>query len=129
MCDLIKYYGLPLNYLDCIVPVPLDARKLREREFNQAQVLSKHIGEVFNMKVIPDALRRTRPTKSQAELDINSRLKNVEGCFALNARHSLRGKNVLLVDDVFTTGSTASEAAQAIKESGSGFVFVLTLAN
>jgi len=129
MCNFIKEYSLPLEYLDCIIPVPLDNTKLREREFNQAQVLSKHIGEEFNIEVLPDCLRRTRSTRSQTELDIKDRLKNVEGCFSLKEGYSLKGKNILLVDDVLTTGSTASEATRAIKESACGFVFVLTLAN
>lgn len=129
MSGFIKEYGLDVDFIDYIIPVPLDRRKTREREFNQAQALSEHIGSEFNIGILADALRRNRITASQTGLEIGERFKNVEGCFSLKNEVPMANKNILLVDDVLTTGSTASEAARVLKNGGAGIVFVLTLAN
>jgi predicted amidophosphoribosyltransferase len=76
-----------------------------------------------------DALRRNRHTRTQTDLDTQDRLLNVKGSFSINKPQDLKGKNVMLVDDVLTTGATSSEAALSIKQAGANIVFVLTLAN
>ena len=129
MIKFIKEYSLPIEYIDLVVPVPLHKTRLREREFNQAQVLSRHIAKEFNKKVSSGALERIRHTKSQAELVINQRRINVKNSFSAPKKSEVKGKNILLVDDVLTSGATSSEAASALKEAGAGIVFVLTLAN
>lgn len=129
MTDFIKEYDLPINYLDYITPIPLHKSRLREREFNQAEILSKHIASTFNKNLLKDALIRHKPTKTQAELEHRQRLTNVMGCFSVNDNINLKGKNILLVDDVLTSAATASEAAFALKKSGANIVFVLTLTN
>jgi len=129
MIDFIKEYNLPLDYMDLIVPVPLHKARLREREFNQAGILSNHIAGAFNKIVSEEALIRRRATRTQVELKDNERFINVAGSFSLDPAISVRGKNILLVDDVLTTGATASEAARVLKNSGANIVFVLTLAN
>jgi ComF family protein len=111
------------------MPVPLHKTRLREREFNQAQILSNHIARKFNKKVSHDNLRRLRLTKTQTELEIGERLLNVKGSFTATKKEDIKGKNILLVDDVLTTGATCSEAACALKDAGANIVFVLTLAN
>lgn len=129
MIDFIKEYNLPLDYVDYIIPVPLHQAKKREREFNQSEVLSGFIGREFNKAVAPDSLIRLRRTKTQAGLGIEERLKNVTGSFSAGGKPALRGKNILLVDDVLTSGATSSEASLALKNAGANIVFVLTLAN
>jgi ComF family protein len=127
--EFIKEYSLPMDYLDFIVPVPLHKTRLREREFNQAEILAKFISQEFNKDILPNTLQRHRHTKTQTDLETNERLLNVKGSFSVTRQGNLKGKNLLLVDDVLTTGATASEAALALKDAGASIVFVLTLAN
>ncbi len=129
MTEFIEEYNLPMDILDLVMPIPLHKTRLREREFNQAQILGNHIARKFNKPVSYDTLRRLRLTKTQTELEIDQRLLNVKGCFAATKKEDIKGKNILLVDDVLTTGSTCSEAAYALKDAGANIVFVLTLAN
>ncbi len=129
MIDFIKEYDLPIDYLDYIAPVPLHKARLREREFNQAEILSAHIASSFDKNLLKDALIRHKFTKTQTELEHHQRIANIKGCFSVNKKTDLKGKNILLVDDVLTSAATASEAALALKESGANIVFVLTLAS
>jgi ComF family protein len=129
MLEFIREYHLPLEYLDLIVPVPLHNSKLREREFNQAQVLGNFIAREFHKELRDDILIRNRATLTQTELEIGKRLNNVKDCFSVRDTDTVKEKNILLVDDVLTTGATCSEAALALKKSGAGIVFALTLAN
>lgn len=129
MIEFIKEYELPMRLIDWIVPVPLHQTKLREREFNQAQVLSSYIASEFNKNLLHNNLIRHRQTKAQADLEGNERLINVKGSFSVQNMETIKGKNILLIDDVFTTGATSSEAACALKNVGANIVFVLTLAD
>lgn len=129
MINFIKEYSLPINYLDFIIPMPLYKTRLREREFNQAEILSIHIAKEFKKDLVNDVLLRHRQTKTQTELKNKERFLNVAGSFSVNNRLNLKEKNLLLVDDVLTTGATSSEASLALKNAGAQTVFVLTLAN
>lgn len=127
--EFIKEYSLPMDFVDLIVPIPLHETKLREREFNQAQILGGHIAKEFNKIVSDDILIRNRYTNSQTGLEFEKRLSNIKGSFSISGKNSVKGKNILLLDDVLTTGATSSEAAYILKNSGANIVFVLTLAN
>jgi ComF family protein len=129
MVEFIKEYNVPVEFLDLIVPLPLHKTRLREREFNQAQILSRHIAKEFNKEVSSDSLIRHRYTRTQTELNPEERILNVKDCFSVKEPEIIKNKNILLVDDVSTTQATSSEAAFALKESGANIVFVLTLAN
>ena len=129
LIDFIVEFELPVAYLDCVIPVPLHKTRLREREFNQAQVLSQYIADEFNLTMLNDTLLRYRNTKTQTELALDRRIINVKDSFSVEKPEKISGKNILLIDDVLTTGVTSSEAARSLKESGANIVFVLTLAN
>ncbi|MFA5090774.1 MAG: ComF family protein [Candidatus Omnitrophota bacterium] len=129
MIEFIKEYNLPLDPLDYIIPMPLYRSRMREREFNQAQVLSEHIAGEFNKEVLDNILVRTRYTRTQTELETQERFMNVKDSFSVTDEDGIRHRNILLVDDVLTTGATSSEAAYALKNAGANIVFVLTLAN
>ncbi len=129
MIEFIREYNVAVDCLDFIVPVPLHKTRLREREFNQAEILSKYIAEEFKKTLLPDALLRHRHTKTQTDLELNQRLLNVKDSFSVNKLKDIKGKNLLVVDDVLTTGATASCAALTLKRAGANIVFVLTLAN
>jgi len=113
-----------------LVPVPLHARRLREREFNQAEELSREVAGRRGLESV-NALRRTRYTRRQAMLDRTERLTNLRDAFAISPktreRKAIIGKRVLLVDDVLTTGATASECARTLSESGALKVVVITV--
>ncbi len=129
MSDFINEYAVPVNSLDLIVPIPLHQARLREREFNQAELLAKEIAPLYDLEICPDNLVRKRYTRSQAELEGMDRLANVKGSFTVKNPETFKGKKILLIDDVMTTGSTSSEAALTLKNSGAAKVLVLALAN
>ena len=129
LTDFIKGYDLPLWLIDYLVPVPLHSAKLREREFNQALILCKEVAAAVGKPVLDNNLFRYRATATQATLEPHQRFLNVHGCFAVTEKESVAGRNLLLIDDVLTTGATASQAAAALKDAGANIVFVLTLAS
>ncbi|MCX5698015.1 MAG: ComF family protein [Candidatus Omnitrophica bacterium] len=129
MLEFITEYRLPMEYMDLVIPVPLHNSKLREREFNQAHILGSHIAREYKKEIRLDLLVRHRNTLTQTNLETGERLKNVKNCFSVTDGTAVTGKNILLVDDVLTTGATCSEAALALKNAGAGIVFALTLAN
>lgn len=117
--------SLPLGESDVLVPVPTTRRRLRQRGFNQAQLLAERLGESWGMSVLP-ALSRRDEHAAQMKLSAENRRRNLAGC--MNADASVRGRRVLLVDDVLTTGSTASEAARALLQAGALEVHLVTAA-
>ena len=112
---------------DVLVPVPVHRDRLRERGFDQALLIAVGAGRVTGVPVRP-ALVRTRRTVRQAELDRAGRAGNVAGAFAVTGRDEIRGRWVVLVDDVMTTGSTLREAALALGAAGAVAVSALTVA-
>jgi competence protein ComFC len=111
-----------------IVPVPLHPLKLREREFNQAEILARHLSAATKIPLNTKLLRRVSPTMTQTLLTREQRAKNMRGAFAVRKHVKFSGERVLLVDDVFTTGATASACAQALQAAGAGEVCVWTVA-
>lgn len=103
--------------VDCVCPVPLHRRRQAERGFNQAQVIAEMIGTQLDLPV-EQWIVRHRPTKQQAQLDRAGRLENVHGAFSLKQNTDLSGKSVLLVDDVYTTGSTMQACAEVLSQAG-----------
>lgn len=129
MIDFIDEYDLPLEILDYIIPIPLHKARLREREFNQANILGKKIADRYNKQILEDVLLRQTNTKTQTDLELDQRRANVENCFKVEKADLIKNKNILLVDDVLTSGATTSEAALTLKRNGANIVFVLTLTN
>ena len=117
----------PLDSLDLIIPVPLHAQRLREREFNQSLLLADRVARHLDIPVSATNLIRIAPALAQTTLSRKGRLKNLRGAFALHHPESITGKRILLIDDVFTTGTTVNECAKTLRKGGSGDVFVLTL--
>ncbi len=114
---------------DLLVPVPLHAVKKREREFNQAELLAGEAGRLSGLPV-RDLLRRSRPTLTQTHLHRDERVANMRGafCISVGGPAQLAGRRVGLIDDVLTTGSTASECARVLRSSGASGVVVITVA-
>ncbi len=114
--------------VDYLVPVPLTQRRLRERGFNQAECLSRRLSRSLNIKLSVNNLKRKGSSSSQVKAGREARSKNVAGAFYLANPEIFRGRKILLIDDVFTTGSTANVCARVLKEGGSKEVLVLTVA-
>ena len=113
---------------DFIVPVPLHPLKQREREFNQAEILARHLSAATKIPLNTKLLRRVSPTLTQTLLTREQRAQNMRGAFAVRGGANLSGKKIVLVDDVFTTGATTSAGAQALRAAGAGAVCVWTVA-
>jgi competence protein ComFC len=113
---------------DLVAPVPLHPLKQREREFNQAARLARHLSDALEIPVNQKLLRRVMPTATQTRLTRLERAANMRGAFAVRPGAGLDGERVVLVDDVFTTGATTSACARALLDAGAGDVCVWTVA-
>jgi ComF family protein len=113
---------------ELMVPVPLHVRRLRERGFNQAVLLGEIWAREWNLPLYCDAMRRIRWTEPQINLTAAQRCDNVKGAFDVRDANAVKGRRVLLVDDVYTTGSTVKECAVALKAAGAREVTVVTVA-
>ncbi len=118
----------PGDLIDALVPVPLHPARLAERGFNQAELLAAPCARAWQRPLLAHALLRRRPTRPQTELDAAARRENVAGAFAVARPEEVRGRRLLLVDDVLTTGATAWAAARALRQGGAAAVGVLVLA-
>lgn len=111
---------------DAIVPVPVHASRKRSRGFNQAEVLARRMGDRLGIPVCADALVRTKKTLPQKELTPQERKKNLAGAFAAG-RIPAGLRTALLVDDIYTTGSTVEACAKALKDAGVERVYVVVV--
>ena len=111
---------------DLIVPVPLHPVRLRERTFNQAELLALAVSRELTVPCESDLLIRCRPTHPQMDLTKEERARNVRGAFDLRGEPRLKGLKILLVDDVLTTGSTAQACARLLKSAGARTVTAVT---
>ena len=120
--------ALSLSRWNFIVPVPLHPVKERERGFNQAEQLAARLGDAADIPVNKHLLRRVAATRTQTLLKKQERTANVQRAFAVPPGAKLDGANIVLVDDVFTTGATTSACARALRAAGAGDVCVWTVA-
>ena len=112
-----------------LVPIPLATRRLRQRGYNQSEVLARALAREWRIPVIPDVLVRTRETPTQTALTPETRLANVAGAFSpRRGRGVSLGRMLVLVDDVFTTGATLAEAARALESAGATRIHGVTFA-
>jgi ComF family protein len=113
---------------EVLVPVPLHQKRLRERGYNQSRLLAKELGKLTNLPVVDGCLVRQRHAPPQARTStVEERIGNVEDAFACRD-HRLNGKQVLLIDDVSTSGATLDACATALKADGATSVWGLVLA-
>lgn len=119
----------PLSHSTRIIPVPLHPKRLRTRGFNQASIIGQTVSKVLRLPLDEVSLVRVSTTeKYRAGMDAKGRRDTVAGAFHVAHPRLVAGENILLVDDVFTTGATVSTCAEALLAAGAGNVFVLTVA-
>jgi len=118
-----------LSDIDFIAPIPLHKFRIIKRKYNQSALLAKNIGFLSKKIVLLDLLIRTKNNKPQASLNQKMRIRNVAGIFLVKEKYlgEIKGKNILLVDDVITTGATVQSCCKALKKFGAKKVYVLTL--
>lgn len=141
--SLLKFYGIkrlsrPLSDVmlhlkipdaDVMIPVPLHEKRLRKREFNQSALIAKYLAASQGITVMLNCLVKIRDTMPQVGLSSSERRKNIKGAFAINNRPLISGKDIVLVDDVVTTGATVRECSKVLKKAGARDIYVITLAH
>jgi len=127
MAKFIKN-NIDKDIADVIIPVPLFSSRLREKGFNQSKILADIVKEILNKPILLNALKKVKSTKPQQELNRQERLSNLSGAFSVFNSKEIKNKNILLIDDVLTTGATLNECARVLKEVLCKEVFALTVA-
>ena len=116
-----------LNQADYLLPVPLADKRMKERGYNQAERLAFGLSEVSRVPMLADALLRTKDTATQTSLHLTERMENVRGAFTVSDAGRLQGCNVVLIDDVLTTGATMRSCVQTLSSIPEIEIHVLTL--
>jgi len=120
------FVSFSFNY---IIPVPLHPSRQRRRGYNQAEIVSNELAPLIKLPVLSDLLRRVKSTRKQTELADEDRYLNVKDAFAINDPVPISDKKILLLDDVYTTGSTLNAAARPLKLAGAARVVAFTFAH
>lgn len=114
---------------DYIVPVPLHSKRKRERGYNQVEIMALEISKITKIPLVTNAFVRKKNTLPQYELDVEKRFKNVEDAFYPKNFECVKGKEVMLIDDIYTTGATINECRKVLYSMGANKVFYFTLAS
>lgn len=126
--ELYRLYGWKLKEwkIDLIIPIPLHKKRRRKRGYNQAEIVARSLGKLTRIPVETKALVRVRNTIAQKELSEKARKVNLQGAFS-TTKHWKRTSHVLLIDDIYTTGSTIDAAAKVLKENGAEKIWFFTV--
>lgn len=121
VCKIIRKY-------DIILPVPLHKKRFKERGYNQSKLISDILAQKLGIQTFDDVLVKIKNTLPQGKNLLHDRRKAIKGAFCVENPDKIRGKNVLIFDDIYTTGNTANECKKIIEESGAKSVEILTIA-
>lgn len=111
-----------------LIPVPLAKKRIRQRGYNQSEIIAQKLNHIWQIPLISDCLIKIRETQNQADLAQIQREQNLKNAFACQNKNAVKNKNILLVDDVITTGATIEECAKALKKSGAGKIIGISVA-
>lgn len=132
LAALLAAYAAPfVRHIEnaAVVPIPLSHARLRQRGFNQSELIAERFAGHFGLPITTACLSRARHAKPQSETrTVAERKENIRGCFAMQDPASVRGKNIILIDDVTTSGATFFEAARTLKNGGAGNILALAAA-
>ncbi|MDR3628496.1 MAG: ComF family protein [Ignavibacteriaceae bacterium] len=115
-------------HIDIIIPIPLHQLKKAERGYNQSFYIAKGLGSVLNIPVKQNIVKRKRFTQSQTTMNLKEREENIRDAFLIRNSKGLSGKNILLIDDVITTGATISECGRILLEAGASRIYAASTA-
>lgn len=118
---------IELSAIDLVVPIPMHKKKVKKRGFNQATLIANIVSELINKPLKSDIIIRNKFTTVQSDKSPKDRYKNLENCFTCVNQNEILGKTILLVDDIFTSGSTVNVTAKELINNGAKEVFSLTL--
>ena len=121
ICAQIKKY-------DIIIPVPISKKRLNSRGYNQSSLIAKNLAQELNIEYSEKILIKIKDNKPQSEMKQDTRKSNVSGVYKVINEERINNKKVLIVDDIFTTGSTADECAKVLKDNSAESIGVFTLA-
>jgi len=120
-------FGRFFDGIDALVPVPLSRKRLRQRGYNQSEMLAQGISDITGIPVINGAVKRKHFVKSQTSLSRQERLENVDGIFYLKKPQLIENRHVLLIDDICTTGATLIACGEAMRVASNIRISILTL--
>ena len=110
---------LPVRQASIIIPVPMTKKRLRQRGFNQAEIIARHLSDITSLPLLTNVLYKNKETASQVDRKRREkRLKNLKNCFCVKNPEFIKDKNIFLLDDVFTTGATISECRKVLMKNG-----------
>jgi len=121
ICTQIKKY-------DIIMPIPISKKRYKQRGYNQSALIARNLTKILNVDYKENVLVKIKNNKPQSELGQFERSTNVKGVYKLKETGKINKKKILLIDDIFTTGSTANECAKVLKEHNANDVGIFTLA-
>ncbi len=126
--ELVRVYGgwIKERGIQAVVPIPLSGKRRRQRGFNQAELVARKVAKRMNLPVYGRLLIRTRDTKAQKELNDQERKNNLKRAFKTR-KNKVQLNHILLIDDIYTTGSTMNEAAKELKRAGAEQVYCLSI--
>lgn len=126
LCHTIEYYKINDEF-DIITFVPLSKIRKNERGFNQSELAAGYTGKSLGKPVIP-LLKKSRQNKNQHDLDFSQRAENVKGIYMPVNTHLIKQKNILLIDDIATTGNTLSECCRVLRQNGADNIICMAIA-
>ena len=121
ICGFLKKY-------DIIIPVPVHKKRKHQRGYNQTQLIAKNVAKILNIKFRNNILVKNVNTKPQSELTKKDRETNIKNVFGIKDIRKIKNMNILIFDDIYTTGSTVNECSKILKEAGAKKVAILTIA-
>lgn len=122
-----KFFEFLKSY-DTIIPVPISKKRQKERGYNQSLLIAKELSKKLEIKCANNCLIKTRNVIEQSKLKKEDRIKNIQGIYKLNNKEKLKNKNVIILDDIYTTGSTVNECSKILRQAHPKKICVLTLA-
>ena len=141
--NLFKYYGvkrlskplsdiiikMKLPRVEVLIPVPLFKTRLKQREFNQSALIARQLSKYLNVDLLINCLIKVKDTTPQVGLTSRERVKNIKGAFKVSRKNLITDKDIMLIDDVVTTGSTIRECSKVLKNAGAADIHVISLAH
>jgi ComF family protein len=121
-------HEMPIQDLDLIIPVPLHHLKKSERGYNQSFYISKGVNRKLKLVLDKRSVKRIKYTETQTSMNIKERERNISGAFKVKSINNISDKNILIIDDVITSGNTVSEFSKILKENGAGTIYAASLA-
>ena len=116
------------DFYDIIIPIPISKKRLKQRGYDQSLLISRNISKILDTRLEKDVLIKKKENKIQSKLNKNQRNENVKNVYEAKYKEKIVNKNILLIDDIYTTGATANECSKILKIAGANKIDILTIA-